>query len=145
MAISAIQSIHFDSNVQHNHNETQHDSASLDNLVDPVSSHDMGIFQSTMQQAMQSASAQALTASGQIAQSEATSGSIGDLVSEMVDKVQQARRKVEVKAEKASKDMSIQDAIDLQEGMESYSLTVQYLSKAVSLATKSVDTIVHMQ
>lgn len=147
MAIASIQSIHTHSQIQDHQTHGSNDLGNLDSLVDPVSAHDMGVFHSTLQQAMQSASAQALGSAGDaLAQSEASS-SVSGLVSEIVDKVQQARRRVESKAAKVSSNgnLSIQDAVDLQEGMESYSLTVQYLSKAVSLATKSIDTIVHMQ
>ncbi len=140
MVVSAIQAPHVvDTAVQNHTNSHSSDSFQLDNLVEPASSHDVSAFQSTVQGIIQQ------NAAGQAAVNTTYSAnSAGSFVTSMIDQIQASKREIQSLASKGG-NLSSKEALQLQEEGESYTLNVQLLSKGVTLATKAIDTVFHMQ
>jgi hypothetical protein len=139
MAIAAIQPQNLQIDTLNNANHSSSiDSMNLDNLVDPMSS-DISAFHSTVQQSI----LQNATISPS-SNSTFSASSAANVVLGMVDSIQNSHRKIQDYANNATK-LTAGDAVELQETAESMSLTTQFLSKGMTLATKAIDQIVHMQ
>ncbi|MES2615805.1 MAG: hypothetical protein V4591_10370 [Bdellovibrionota bacterium] len=140
MVVAAIQTANIQAATQ---NDVSHHAGDggmgLENLVDPASSHDVSTFHASLQQSILQNSP---TSAG--ANSTFSANALTEVVSHIVDSIQGDRSKIASLSSNLS-EMSAQDALELQETTESLSLSVQFLSKTVTMATKAIDTIVHMQ
>ena len=139
MVVAAIQAPNLNISTQNSmsSHSTSLDSMNLDSLVSP-SAHDVSAFQSAVQNVIQQSS------SASYANSTFSANSVGGTISKIIDNIQNDKRKVADLAANIGQ-LGMQGTLDLQESAESLTLGVQFLSKAVTLATKAIDTVVHMQ
>ena len=137
MVVAAIQAPNLNISTQNSMSSHSIDSMNLDSLVSP-SAHDVSAFQSAVQNVIQQSS------SASYANSTFSANSVGGTISKIIDNIQNDKRKVADLAANIGQ-LGMQGTLDLQESAESLTLGVQFLSKAVTLATKAIDTVVHMQ
>lgn len=140
MVVAAVQNTNVHLETQNNSSShSANDAMDLEHLIDPVSSQDLSTFHATVQQSIQQT-----TAATPAANSTYSADSMGNVVMNIVDSIQQGREKVSnFRANITS--LTVSQTLELQETAESLSLSVQFLSKGVSMATKAIDTLVHMQ
>ncbi len=115
------------------------DLESLVENLDSASSGDVSAFHSTVQNAIAQNSSLLAQVNG------ASQGSSPkDLLLNTVDNVQKNRvRTFEIMSKTDA--FSPADMLELQRVSEDYLITTQFLSKAVNIAVKDIDTLVHMQ
>ena len=136
MVVAAITS----SNVVSRDSLSSHspDSMGLDNLVDPGVA-DLTSFHSTVQSAIQQT-----VATAPIDGSTFSANMISSVAMNFVNDIQQSRKKMEAFSANLTH-LSAQDAIQLQQVSDEFSINVQLLSKGISVVTKDIDALVHMQ
>lgn len=140
MAVAAIQNPNL-ATQQLNQNEQSQASHSLelDNLVDPASAMDMSTFHATVQQSILQ---NPVLSEG--ANTTYSADSLSKGVMTLIDNIQDSRKRVADYSANITH-LTMQQTLELQEATESMSLNVQFFSKGLSLVTKAVDSLVHMQ
>lgn len=140
VAIAAIQAPNLNTNTQNTASNHTSSALDLDGLVDPASQSDISTFHSTVQSIIQ----QSASAAAPSANSTYSANMVGNILSKVVDNVQAERTRVQELSANVGH-LTTEDTLQLQESAESLSLTVQFLSKGVTLATKAIDTLIHIQ
>lgn len=138
MVVAAIQNPNLAESTQNNTSFQHSGEINLEGLVEP-SKTDVSSFHSTVQQSISQN-----TVSASASDAGFSSQSLTKSIMNVVEGIQTNRQEISEFASNINH-LTTQEALRLQEATESLSLSVQFLSKGMAVATKAVDTIVHMQ